>query len=191
MEPVVATRILSSRPRTRTMTARPSSSARPITTTGLVAPRTASRARSGLRRQVQDKTYWMGILRAKMNELTMETSRLNQECEVMSKDESRIFMWRRKAETLAHELRKMTMELSIYNEYLDRVRGGDEDLESLKEDIEETEEESRQLTRVLEKKFKEKKEKEKELENLEREVLKYQQEWQLIRKKFNDVQRQG
>lgn len=126
-----------------------------------------------------------------MNELTVEISKLNQESEIMSREESKIIMWKQKAETLARELKKKTLQLSIYNEYLDRIRiVNDDDLAELMEDIQASEEENRQLTSVLENKFAEKKRTEEELRDVEINLNKYQQEWQSIRKKFNDSQRQ-
>lgn len=90
-------RILSSRAGGRPITSRPLTSARPITTTGLTAPRTA-RGRSALKRQVQDKSYYVGLLRSKMSELNAEIAVIGKKCEAMSKEEAVSGIWKRKAE---------------------------------------------------------------------------------------------
>ncbi|XP_074603118.1 intraflagellar transport protein 74 homolog [Brevipalpus obovatus] len=179
---------LSSRPRVRTMTAVPNSPARPVTNTGLMAPRTA-RGRSAIGRQIQDKTYWMGILRAKMNELVAEISRLSKESEIMSRDEARVNVWQRKAESLARDLRTATMELSIYNEYLDRLRV-DDDHGELVADIQSLETDNQRLSLTLETKFKEKKLKEEKLIECEKQIHQFEQDWLTLKRKFNEEQRE-
>lgn len=51
----------------------------------------------------------------------------------MAKEEARIGVYRQKAETLAKELSEMNLDLLTFNEYLDRVRIGDE-VNGVKED---------------------------------------------------------
>lgn len=133
---------MSSRAGARPVTAaRPITGARPITSTGLVAPK-SSRGRTGLRRQVQDKTYWIGVLKAKMTELANEIAMLTKECDTMSQNEARMGNWQKKAETLAKELGQMTFELTVLNEYKDRLRVGEngdelnDEIKELREDNE-------------------------------------------------------
>ena len=191
MDSVIASRVLSSRLGNRPMSSsRPISTARPITSTGLMAPKTGrGRSAATVRRMVQDKTYWLGILRAKMNELTMEIAVLSKECDSMSAEEARLNMWQRKAEILARELKLATLELSVYNDYWDRLRVG-ENAEDILEDINVVKKENSELSELLETKFKEKKKKEDEIFSDEREVQKIEAEWNSLKKQFNSEQRE-
>lgn len=51
----------------------------------------------------------------------------------MAKEEARIGVYRQKAETLAKELNDLNLDLLTYNEFLDRIRIGD-DIEGIRED---------------------------------------------------------
>lgn len=120
----------SSRPRTE----RPVTSLRtPMTSgTGLMAPK-SSRGKTALQRQIQDKSYFIGLLRSKINEINAERNVLLREFEIMSKEEARYSIYKQKAETLAKELDELSLELATYNEFVDRVQLGD-DASSVRED---------------------------------------------------------
>lgn len=133
METIKSARPFTSRPLT----------GREMLNTGLIAPK-SSRGKTGLRRQVQDKSYFVGLLRSKINEINGETNVLLKECEIMTKEESRIGAYRQKAEQLAKELGGLTLELSTYNEFLDRARVGDE-LVTVREDTNEKRVENKAL----------------------------------------------
>lgn len=109
----------------RPITSRPLSSARAMISTGLIAPK-SSRGRTGLRRQIQDKSYFVGLLKSKITEINNEKNVLLRECEIMSKEEARIGVYRQKAEVLAKDLDEYTLDLMAYNEFLDRIRIGDD-----------------------------------------------------------------
>ena len=118
---------------------RPFSSGRPLTSsrstvinTGLIAPK-SSRGKTALRRQIQDKSYFIGILRSKLNEISNEKNLLLKECDIMAKEEARIGVYRQKAEDLAKELNDANHHLFTYNEFIDRIRIGD-DVEDIKKD---------------------------------------------------------
>lgn len=116
----------------RPISSRPLTSARAMINTGLTAPK-SSRGKTALRRQIQDKSYFIGLLRSKINEINAEKNVLLRECDIMAKEEARIGVYRQKAETLAKELSEMNLDLLTFNEYLDRVRIGDE-VNGVKED---------------------------------------------------------
>uniref|UniRef100_T1KAU0 Uncharacterized protein n=1 Tax=Tetranychus urticae TaxID=32264 RepID=T1KAU0_TETUR len=191
MDAIISSRVLSSRLGNRPMSsARPITTARPITSTGLMAPKTGrGRSAATIRRMVQDKTYWMGILRAKMNELTMEIAVLSKECDSMSTEEARLNMWQRKAETLARELKTATLELSVYNDYWDRLRIGETSSDVL-EDINGIKSENQELSEQLESKYKEKKAKEDEMLSDEQEIQKIESEWSVLKKQFTSEQKE-
>lgn len=131
----------------RPITSRPLSSARGMVNTGLTAPK-SSRGRTALRRQVQDKSYFLGILRSKINEINTEKNVLLRESEIMSKEEARIGVYRQKAETLAKELDDYSLELAAYNEFLERIRIGD-DAEALLEDTNQMKRENEALVATV------------------------------------------
>lgn len=116
----------------RPISSRPMTSGRAMTNTGLTAPK-SSRGKTALRRQIQDKSYFIGLLRSKINEINNEKNVLLRECDIMAKEEARIGVYRQKAENLAKELNDLNLDLLTYNEFLDRVRIGD-DVSVIKED---------------------------------------------------------
>ncbi|RWS11765.1 Spc7-like protein [Dinothrombium tinctorium] len=178
-----SSRILSSRAGRPMSSAVPMTASRPITSTGLVAPKT-SRGRSALRRQVQDKSYWLGVLRAKMNELKSEITRLSKECENMRREESQIGAMQRKAETLAKELNNLSHELAVYNEFTDRMRSG-ESVDDVNEDINSLIAENEELSSRLEIAFEEKKKKEALVKNYEAEIKRIVSSWNNMRRLFS------
>ena len=176
-------RILSSRAGGRPMTSRPlTGTARPLTTTGLMAPKT-SRGKSGLRRQIQDKSYFISLLRSKINELSAEIASLSKECESMTNEEARIGVYHRKAETLAKELANLTNELGIYNEFNDRLRLK-EDENEIKEDIKSLKLQNDEYMEKLEISFEKKKKREELIANYENELKQIQNNWINLKRQF-------
>lgn len=152
MSRLESARVKSGRPMDRPMT-----SARPLTTsTGLEMPKTSRGKSAALRRQVQDKSYWMSILKAKMSELASEINVIHQENERMSEDEGRMSSFKKKAEMMAKELAGFTLELSIYNEFQDRVKIGDS-VEDVTEDLEAVRSENEDLQTRIDEGFEERK----------------------------------
>lgn len=172
----------------RPRTGRPTTSARPLTSTGLVAPKTARGKTGGLRRQVQDKSYWIGIIKAKMNELTTEINATNKESEFLATEQSRISVWQKQAETLARQLGLLTHELSIYNEFSDRLRLG-EGVDIVKDDIHGAREENEQLTTRLEKGLEEKKNLESLIKSYEEKLKTAIKNRENVRKNFTPDQK--
>jgi len=172
----------------RLISARPLTTNRSFTSTGLMAQKPA-RGRTATRRQVQDKTYWLGMLRSKINELTMEIARLSKESERMAKEESGLSVWQRKAESLARELKNGTKELSIYNEYWDRVRVGETD-QDLIDDFQSLKADNVQLCTKLEKIYEEKKRKEEMIKDCENEIQLIENNLRSVKKKFSQEERE-
>ena len=141
-------RMASSRASARPITSRPTSSARPITSTGLIAPK-SSRGKTGLKRQIQDKTYFIGLLRSKINQLNAEITKLTKECENLADRESRTTIYKRKAEELAKELAVLNRELGVYKEFNERLRTNQAENE-IKEDIKELKLENNKQNQLLE-----------------------------------------
>lgn len=135
---------------------RPVTSMRPMTTTGLEAPKTARGKTAGLQRQVQDKGYWIGVLKTKINELTTEVASISRENEEMALEENRMGLMKKKAESLAKELAAANLQLSVYTEFMDRQRVGDS-ISDVKEDVDSTKMDNEELSSSLETRFKEQK----------------------------------
>ncbi|KAH9362460.1 hypothetical protein HPB48_015626 [Haemaphysalis longicornis] len=93
---------LSGRPGTRTgpptaMLSQMNIAERPMTQHGLVAPKTALKISQ---RQIQDKTYFIGLLRGKMMELNAETSRLLRDNESLSQEASYLLLVRKESRSV-------------------------------------------------------------------------------------------
>ena len=165
------------------MTSRPmTGSARPLTSTGLMAPKTA-RGKSGIRRQIPDKSYFVSLLRNKINELSAEIATLSKECESMTNEEARIGVYHRKAETLAKELADLTNELGIYNEFNDRLRLK-EDENEIKEDIKTLKAQNDEYMEKLEISYEKKKKREELIANYENELKQIQNNWINLKRQF-------
>ncbi|XP_054163923.1 intraflagellar transport protein 74 homolog [Oppia nitens] len=179
----LSSRILSSRVGQRPVTSRPmTGSTRPLTSTGLMAPK-SSRGKSSLRRQVQDKSYYISLLRSKISELSAEMASLSKDCDSMTNEESRIGVYHRKAETLAKELAEMSHELGIYNEFNDRLRLK-EDENEIKEDIKALKLQNEEYTERLELSYEKKKKKEELIVNYENELKQIQNNWINLKRQF-------
>lgn len=91
---------------------------RPMSQQGLVTPRTGIRTP---RRQVQDKSFFLGLLRSKINELTNETARLTKENDLLSKEQSTYLAFEKRAEEQAMELKDLQGQLADYNLLIDKL----------------------------------------------------------------------
>ncbi|GIY10501.1 intraflagellar transport protein 74 homolog [Caerostris extrusa] len=91
---------------------------RPMSQQGLVTPKTGVRTP---RRQVQDKSYFMGLLRSKVNELTTEISRITKEIDLLSKEQSTYLTYEKRAEVQALELKNFQGQLADYNLFVDKL----------------------------------------------------------------------
>jgi intraflagellar transport protein 74 len=92
---------------------------RPVTQQGMMGMRVGT---AGPGRQVQDASFFMGKLHAKMTEITSEIERLHKEIEQDAKDKSQYAQLERKYETLAGEVRDLEGQLADYNLAMDKLR---------------------------------------------------------------------
>jgi intraflagellar transport protein 74 len=93
---------------------------RPVTQQGLGGPKTAA-IRAGSQRVVQDKTYFIGLLRTKVNELTNEINRLRAEIDSVTQDQASYVSYEKRAESLAQELKELQAELGDCNTLVDKL----------------------------------------------------------------------
>lgn len=94
---------------------------RPATGQGMKGMRPTTQ---GLGRLVKDSTYYVGVLRGKVNSITDEISKLRKEIEEHTKDKSQASSMQRKAEELDAEVRKLEGTLADYNIAMDKMRQG-------------------------------------------------------------------
>jgi len=92
---------------------------RPVTQQGLSGLKTAGQ---GPKRQIQDNSYFLQILRAKSTEIMKEIGMLKGQIEQSQKDNSSYGQLERKYEALTTEMRDLQGKLADYNLMLDRTR---------------------------------------------------------------------
>uniref|UniRef100_A0A3Q0S737 Intraflagellar transport 74 n=1 Tax=Amphilophus citrinellus TaxID=61819 RepID=A0A3Q0S737_AMPCI len=91
---------------------------RPVTQQGLSGMKTGMK---GPQRQILDKSYYLGLLRSKMNELTTETSKLHKEIENYKHENSVYLSYEKRAEGLAAEIKDLQGQLADYNMLVDKL----------------------------------------------------------------------
>jgi len=94
---------------------------RPTTMQGMKGMRATT---AGPGRLVQDSTYFVGILRGKVNAITEELERLKKEKDSHTKESAQASSMQRKAEDLDAEVRKLEGTLADYNIAMDKMRQG-------------------------------------------------------------------
>lgn len=166
---------------------RPTTSIRPLTSTGLEAPKT-SRGKTAFRRQIQDKSYWMALIKAKMTELSHEINRLSTDNEQMVQEEARAAILEKKAESLAKELAASDLELGIYNEFLDRQRMGDT-LDDIQNEYESLLSQNHELSSRIEGQFEERTYLEDSINRQQSELLRIRQKWDQLKAQMDHSQR--
>ena len=76
---------------------------RPITQQGVGGLRSATKTGRGPNRQVQDKSYFMGLLRTKVGELQGEIGKMKRETEDLMKEQSTYLIYDKRVKELAAE----------------------------------------------------------------------------------------
>ncbi|KAB5522317.1 hypothetical protein PHYPO_G00158180 [Pangasianodon hypophthalmus] len=91
---------------------------RPVTQQGLSGMKTGGK---GPQRQILDKSYYLGLLRSKINELTTENSKLQKEIDVFNQENSVYLSYEKRAESLAGEIKELQGQLADYNMLVDKL----------------------------------------------------------------------
>ncbi|KAJ0022728.1 hypothetical protein NQD34_014862 [Periophthalmus magnuspinnatus] len=91
---------------------------RPVTQQGLSGMKTGMK---GPQRQILDKSYYLGLLRSKINELTTETSKLHKEIDNFNQENSVYLSYEKTAEGLAAEIKDLQGQLADYNMLVDKL----------------------------------------------------------------------
>lgn len=80
---------------------------RPMTQQGLGGIKTAAK---GPRRQVEDKSYYIGVLRQKINELSVEVKNMTKEIANANEESQSFVQYEQMAENLAQEIKDLQGE---------------------------------------------------------------------------------
>ncbi|XP_006127307.1 intraflagellar transport protein 74 homolog isoform X4 [Pelodiscus sinensis] len=91
---------------------------RPVTQQGLSGMKTGVK---GPQRQIMDKSYYLGLLRSKISELTTEINKLQKEIEMYNQENSVYLSYEKRAEILAGEIKEFQGQLADYNMLVDKL----------------------------------------------------------------------
>uniref|UniRef100_A0A2D4GP93 Intraflagellar transport 74 n=1 Tax=Micrurus corallinus TaxID=54390 RepID=A0A2D4GP93_MICCO len=91
---------------------------RPVTQQGLSGMKTGMK---GPQRQIMDKSYYLGVLRGKINELTIEINKLQKEIDMYNQENSVYLSYEKRAESLASEIKEFQGQLADYNMLVDKL----------------------------------------------------------------------
>ncbi|CAH8654987.1 unnamed protein product [Dicrocoelium dendriticum] len=144
---------------------------RPITQQGLSGLRTADR---GTRRQIEDKPYYLGLLRSKINEITSEIGVLTRQIKETEEENASFIQYEQMAEKLALEIKELQGELGDYNTLVDKATLG-EDVSNVEMDWEALKSANERADKSLESLFEEKQQMDMTLKSLEQELKREQQ----------------
>ncbi|CAF1482542.1 unnamed protein product, partial [Adineta steineri] len=84
-------------------------------------------------RQVQDRTYYVGLVRSKVSELEAEIQRLQRETDSFTEDNKQYFALSKAAEDLSQQIESLRNELADCNMVIDRLQTTGEVAEFKKE----------------------------------------------------------
>lgn len=138
---------------------------RPMTQQGLGGMKTGVKGQ----RQVHDRTYYLGLVRSKINELNTEIARLNKEIETASEENSSYLTYEKRAELLAGEIKDLQGELGDYNTLVDKLTT-DEDIQDVEFDLNDLRTQNERESRKIEELFEIKKQKEEAILQLDQEL---------------------
>ncbi|XP_056600996.1 intraflagellar transport protein 74 homolog isoform X2 [Triplophysa dalaica] len=104
---------------------------RPVTQQGLSGMKTGMK---GPQRQILDKSYYLGLLRSKVNELSTESSKLQKDIDTFNQENSVYLSYEKRAEGLAGEIKDLQGQLADYNMLVDKLNTNTE-MEEVLNDI--------------------------------------------------------
>ncbi|XP_064604644.1 intraflagellar transport protein 74 homolog, partial [Liolophura sinensis] len=138
---------------------------RPMTQQGLGGMKTAAKGQ----RQVQDRSYFLGLIRAKITELNTEVAKLAKEVETANEENSSYLSYEKRAEKLAAEIRDYQGELGDYNTLVDKLNT-DEDIQDVEFDYNELKSQNDRESQKIEELFDIKQSKDVQIKQLETEL---------------------
>ena len=140
---------------------------RPVTQQGMMGMKVGAQ---GPGRQIADKSYYMGELRKKCDEMTSEIQKMNTEAEQFNKDTQLYSQMERKYEALIKEVRKLQGDLADYNLIVDKSRTNTEpqDIANAYQHLKQRNDEERRKVDDI---FTQRQEKDAEIQKLEQQTL--------------------
>uniref|UniRef100_G1S2T2 Intraflagellar transport 74 n=1 Tax=Nomascus leucogenys TaxID=61853 RepID=G1S2T2_NOMLE len=139
---------------------------RPVTQQGLTGMKTG---RKGPQRQILDKSYYLGLLRSKISELTPEVNKLQKEIEMYNQENSVYLSYEKRAETLAVEIKELQGQLADYNMVVDKLNTNTE-MEEVMKDFNMLKAQNDRETQSIDVIFTERQAKEKQIRSVEEEI---------------------
>ncbi|UJR36229.1 hypothetical protein I4U23_028961 [Adineta vaga] len=120
-------------------------------------------------RQVQDRTYFVGLVRSKVTELEAEIDRLQRETDSFTEDNKQYFALSKAAEDSSQQIESLRNELGDYNMIIDRLQTTGEVAE-LKKEYADLSAHNHQVESSIDDIYLEKQRKEERITRLEREL---------------------
>lgn len=146
---------------------------RPVTQQGLAGMKTGSKA--GLeQRTVQDRSYYIGLLLSKTQELNGEISKMTKEIETFEQDNATYLTYEKKAEAMAAEIKELQGEMADINTLMDKLNTNSS-LEDMMAECSTLTRHNDHQTRAIETLFSERQGLEKEIRNLEADIAQEKQ----------------
>ncbi|XP_011812505.1 PREDICTED: intraflagellar transport protein 74 homolog isoform X2 [Colobus angolensis palliatus] len=139
---------------------------RPVTQQGLTGMKTGMK---GPQRQILDKSYYLGLLRSKISELTTEVNKLQKEIEMYNQENSVYLSYEKRAETLAAEIKEFQGQLADYNMLVDKLNTNTE-MEEVMNDYNMLKAQNDRETQSMDVIFTERQAKEKQMRSVEEEI---------------------
>uniref|UniRef100_A0A8R1DZL6 Intraflagellar transport protein 74 homolog n=1 Tax=Caenorhabditis japonica TaxID=281687 RepID=A0A8R1DZL6_CAEJA len=145
----------------------PTTGLRPVTQQGLRAP--PSRMSTGNTRQVFDKTYYVGVLRAKQNAIKVEISRMKEKREKALRDRNDLHAYESRASAQAQEISDLQGKLLDLNKIMEKIQLNG-DMSDIELEASKMKEQADEMRAVVENEFNERRKKEEELNKLQLEL---------------------
>ncbi|CAF0840616.1 unnamed protein product [Rotaria sordida] len=120
-------------------------------------------------RQVQDRTYFVGLVRSKVSDLESEIQRLQRETDSFTEDNKQYFALSKAAEDSSQHIENLRNELGDYNMVIDRLQTTGEVAE-LKKEIADLNAHNHQVESSIDEIYLEKQRKEQRIQKLERDL---------------------
>ncbi|KAK4467750.1 hypothetical protein MN116_008681 [Schistosoma mekongi] len=159
---------------------------RPITQQGLRGLKSAVR---GPKRQVEDKSYFLGLLRGKINEINSEIGTITRQLTEKEEENASFVQYEQMAEKLAYEIKELQGELGDYNTLVDKATLGD-NITSIEMDLEDVQAANQRAEQNLEILYNDRQRRELSLKACELELQEEQQISENVIQEMNDKERE-
>jgi intraflagellar transport protein 74 len=138
---------------------------------------------AGRGRVVQDSTFFSTEIRHKINLVTTELSSLKHESDVITRENSNLSSFEKRADLLSEDLRELQGQLGDLNTLVDRLNA-DADLEDIERSFLQLREKNQRENKVLDEAFSFRQQKENEIQEVE---MMIEREMKKSEKLINDL----